>query len=114
MKPTLVKAWVKALRSGKFKQTNGVLREVVGDNVAYAYCCLGVLAEVCKTKTALDRDDLEYALRDASCLVDDFPEIGLTNYQEEKLIAFNDDKEWSFRRIATWIEKTMLPKKTKK
>lgn len=34
------KAWVKALRSGKFKQTEGVLKDKNG------YCCLGVLCEL--------------------------------------------------------------------
>jgi len=37
-----VKAWVKALRSGKFKQAKGVLKSDKG-----GYCCLGVLAETC-------------------------------------------------------------------
>lgn len=35
-----IRKWVEALRSGKFQQTNGALRDLDG------YCCLGVACEV--------------------------------------------------------------------
>jgi hypothetical protein len=35
-----VKLWLKALRSGKYKQTKGVLKDSIG------YCCLGVASEL--------------------------------------------------------------------
>jgi hypothetical protein len=37
----LIQRWIKALRSGKYKQAHGVLR--TGDN---RYCCLGVLCDL--------------------------------------------------------------------
>lgn len=40
--------WVAALRSGKYKQGEGVLREsIIVDGVTlYSYCCLGLLADI--------------------------------------------------------------------
>lgn len=43
MKQDVAKKWIKALRSGKYKQTKGVLRDEI--NGKPAYCCLGVLCE---------------------------------------------------------------------
>lgn len=40
MKKIWKKRWLKALRSGKYKQTAGTLRD------AYGFCCLGVLCDV--------------------------------------------------------------------
>lgn len=40
MKKDIMKRWVEALRSGKFKQTTGSLRNYQG------YCCLGVLCHI--------------------------------------------------------------------
>lgn len=39
------KLWVKALRSGKYKQTQESLQDEIG------YCCLGVLCDVYERKT---------------------------------------------------------------
>lgn len=40
MKRDVMRKWVKALRSGKYKQTTGVLKNELG------YCCLGVLCDI--------------------------------------------------------------------
>lgn len=45
MKQNIMKKWVKALRSGKYKQGQGVLKQTNGKNVTY-HCCLGVLCEL--------------------------------------------------------------------
>lgn len=42
MNPEVKKKWVNALRSGKYKQTNGMLHNSY-DN---SYCCLGVLCDI--------------------------------------------------------------------
>jgi len=52
--PELKAKWVKALRSGRYRQTDGTLRvkpgpSLDGDNKeykTYGYCCLGVLCTV--------------------------------------------------------------------
>lgn len=41
MKATVKRAWLKALRSGKYKQTKGILRSKTG-----GFCCLGVLCDI--------------------------------------------------------------------
>ena len=40
MKKEIKKKWLTALRSGKYKQTNGALKDKQG------FCCLGVLCDV--------------------------------------------------------------------
>ena len=45
MKQNIMKKWVKALRSGKYKQGQGVLKQTTSKNVTY-HCCLGVLCEL--------------------------------------------------------------------
>jgi hypothetical protein len=42
---TNIRKWVKALRSGKYKQTSGTLQDDVG------YCCLGVACDVFAKET---------------------------------------------------------------
>lgn len=45
MKESIKKKWIKALRSGKYKQTRGCLRrELKGGE--HGYCCLGVLTDL--------------------------------------------------------------------
>ena len=45
MKQEVKDEWVTALRSGDYKQGEGMLRQVLDDNTE-AYCCLGVLCEI--------------------------------------------------------------------
>ena len=40
MKKSIANKWIKALRSGKYKQTTSVLRNLDG------FCCLGVLCDI--------------------------------------------------------------------
>jgi len=50
MKKNVAKKWVKALRSGKYKQSREMLKNSGG------YCCLGVLCEILDFKwTVHDR-----------------------------------------------------------
>lgn len=64
MKKAHALKWIKALRSGKYKQTTGVLRSDQG------YCCLGVLDQIFP-KLNLASGDLE-------CLVN-YRKIGLSS-----------------------------------
>lgn len=56
MKKEVMKKWVRALRSGKYKQGKNMLKRVNGAGVAH-YCCLGVLCEVTgmKSRTSNER-----------------------------------------------------------
>lgn len=87
--------WVKALRSGRYKQ---------GDGVLYAddktYCCLGVLCAVqgvSRAKMADASVQYAHALNKSA---------GLTKRSQHFLVKCNDDKKWSFARIAKHIERT--------
>lgn len=45
MKPSVKRRWVKALRSGKYKQSDGQLCYTENDG-SKSYCCLGVLCDI--------------------------------------------------------------------
>jgi len=45
MRKIIAKKWVKALRSGKYKQGKGYLKQFTSKNEP-RYCCLGVLCEL--------------------------------------------------------------------
>lgn len=56
MKKEVAELWVKALRSGKYKQGRSALCTVVADpenpkNKTKSYCCLGVLADIASKST---------------------------------------------------------------
>lgn len=94
MEEKLKQKWIKALRSGKFRQA----REVIADDDSY--CCLGVLCIVAG-KTVRDiikssNDDLCTAWR---------REFGLSNDETEQCIAWNDNDKLSFKEIAERISK---------
>lgn len=112
---SIKKAWIKALRSGKYKQGKSRLFH----NSTKKYCCLGVLARVCDIRT------------DSRLLIDnsDITTIDLKRYRlsEEKLKKFkavhnyfklnrpiqsrlmvmNDDENHNFNEIANYIDKRL-------
>jgi hypothetical protein len=111
--------WVKALRSGKFKQARSKLRGPVFkyDDKAVAdcspvysdedeliilhpigYCCLGVLAEVCPQKEA--PIDLETSSLLSAEYLD---KIGLSEQTQAMLSHMNDTGK-NFKRIARYLE----------
>lgn len=57
MNKRIKKLWLKALRSGEFKQTAGQLRAVRGE--AVSHCCLGVLCELHRQDTRRGKWDSE-------------------------------------------------------
>lgn len=86
--------WVRALRSGRYKQGKGLLQR--GER----NCCLGVLCRIAKipfTKKAgrLDQDMLR--------------KVGLSEVRQTSLITMNDGAPYAdrltFPQIADWIEK---------
>lgn len=99
--------WVAALRSGKYDQATGTLK------IGNQYCCLGVLCDL--------------ATKENICKESSVPSAIYTYYDNEKqmlpksviqwanlgreaqieLIELNDTEEWSFTRIADWIEENL-------
>ncbi len=102
MKYNVMKKWVKALRSGQYKQTTQ--RLVDNDE----FCCLGVLCDVASKEKVISFYEYE------KCSV--LPKVvmewsGIRDaYGERKgrrkaLVELNDISRYSFKRIADVIEK---------
>lgn len=97
-----LKAWVKALRSGEYRQAKGYLKSNEG------YCCLGVLAEVKGVSWSVHENILR-----KPCLfegngphnIKSFVDwTGLAEDIENRLIDMNDHQNFSFAEIAAFIE----------
>jgi hypothetical protein len=117
-------AWVRALRSGKFRQTRGKLGK------RGAYCCLGVACELAVKAGVVFRtvenggsDGIIYgygltsfpnARNETQVLPDEVRSwLGLTettgdyldaNGQHEDLTKLNDEKKFNFKQIAAIVE----------
>lgn len=107
IKPKLPKRfkdrWVIMLRSGKYNQTNGMLRDDDG------YCCLGVacLAAGYKDSNIYDHKTIPLELTKVPKLLmgDNTPTNHNYNPIVSKLVHFNDTKQWTFKQIASYIER---------
>lgn len=94
-------AWMAALRSGHYQQTNGVLFRDVGYLDGVGYCCMGVLG-----KAALDLPlevlvDMNY-LSNLKYVPD--PNTPLSMKEEHTLSKLNDVYHLTFSQIAAFIE----------
>ena len=108
MKKEYAKKWVKALRSGEYKQGEKLLHNE-DDNT---FCCLGVLNDLFPEMDLAGGNDRA---------LDNFYKIGLssklgmlpldTNYNviSDSLAGLND-YGWSFEKIADVIEKEYINK----
>lgn len=105
--------WLKALRSGEYKQTTGSLREK-----GNAFCCLGVLCDLYARETEGVSEYVKsghgwcfkgkYGDRAGTILLSEVREwSGLLRPQEYDLITLNDARNWGFDRIADYIEKNL-------
>jgi hypothetical protein len=112
--PKAMKArWLKALRSGRYKQADGTLFDRIGSSRKPAYCCLGVLAR-CEKRLDMKTgcfitDDGEEGCTELLTTPGDF---NLARFQmlpkriQVKLSEMNDDGQ-SFTEIADWIEENL-------
>lgn len=123
MKEEIKDIWVKALRSGTFKQTTGKLKDRE-DEPNGAYCCLGVLCELSgisefdeQNKYCGEFATLPPLVREWAGLVSDiggmeqgihhsFINIDGEEDQNEysSLTELNDDAKYDFNQIADVIE----------
>jgi len=110
------KKWVAALRSGKYTQASGELYNTFfddEDNPYDGYCCLGVAEKIMGTDL-----NTMVGLGEPSQLkgLSKVPKILRQPCQNtevpwkdknivSKLISMNDDKNWSFNKIASYIER---------
>jgi len=92
--------WLRALRSGKFKQTRKRLKGPRG------FCCLGVACEIAKPGTDWKTERHPYALSE-QLSVGFASKIKLDEAAENKLIALNDSGHYNFDKIADFIEENL-------
>jgi len=117
VKKELKQKWIKMLRSGRYKQGRGHLAKQKTENSDWRFCCLGVLCEAAGTKAKFITDDktryqddfkvARYGDSDATLNENLRRKYGITLDETEKLMELNDNEKWSFKRIATWIEKNL-------
>jgi len=115
MKPEIKKIWVEALRSGKYKQGQKYLcRTINGED---RFCCLGVLAHECVdgywSKKWGPEEMVVWNLvsNDSKCSVDLSEELliklGISAFEQDKLVNLNDNLGKDFNQIADWIEENL-------
>ena len=101
---TLRKAWIKALRSGKYEQTKGGLRNRKG------FCCLGVLCDVYDPTKWVEDDDIKYLFwyeeEESNLPHYLYTFIGLNELDNRpELYELNDKFDKTFKQIANILEK---------
>ena len=102
MNKQLKSKWIKALRSGKYKQGFGRLKQRNDTNHRPEYCCLGVLRELMpveyqelSSRSALTLHKSQLRLADVSYKVQD------------TLVSMNDSWHNTFNEIADYIEQKL-------
>jgi hypothetical protein len=101
-----LKKWIKALRSGKYKQT----REKLCDDKRESFCCLGVLCDVLKLPYTVNYDGQRAYYYSCSMLpIVAVAMVGLStsegDFGSSSLINLNDKSKYSFKKIADVLEK---------
>lgn len=109
MKKSLKSRWLKALRSGEYKQARGNLEVLNDDGSVNGNCCLGVLCRVAKIKAVRPRKAYFIKFRGSSDFLPKvlLKEFGLTEEEHEILYTMNDAEGRWFSTIANWIEKNI-------
>lgn len=102
MNPEIKAKWIEALRSGNYQQGIGALR------LDCKFCCLGVLCDV-----------VDASRWHGNCYsYDDHERLGMPQHaflrsielrveDAELLMSLNDEKRWSFEKIADYIEENL-------
>lgn len=104
MNPEIKVKWVKALRSGRYKQTTGALYDGGG------HCCLGVLCRTLRAKLIYDRSVRYFDWRGDQA-ADLLPKsllrhVGISHAEQHELAQMNDDGQ-TFADISDYIERRL-------
>ena len=97
--------WVAALESGEYRQTQRQLKDWQG------FCCLGVLCDIhakeVGTMWVTENNSASYLQKHATLPkeVEEWAGIDRQNWRE--LISLNDDRGYSFEKIAEVIKRTL-------
>lgn len=97
----VMKRWIKALRSGEYKQGRGCLRT---DN--NEFCCLGVLCDVVNPNSWTLRADNRWTSDGKSAYPSESAcwSAGISIVEAPALSGMNDSDELSFVAIANYLE----------
>lgn len=106
--------WVKALRSGEYKQATGALTQMVGPS-ELGYCCLGVATDLVfqECDNPFTKLELEQSLNESSYLPDRVMQLlGMVTHDGSRIDASSDqdnlaeenDGGASFDQIADMLE----------
>lgn len=96
--------WLKALRSGNYTRGKNQLKIEAGESHHTGirnidrFCCLGVLCEI---------SGVSYKKYAAFPPNDFLTKIGLDELICDQLAKKNDEKDLSFKKIASWIENNL-------
>lgn len=107
MNKRIAKKWTKALRSGKYKQGIGMLRN---DN--NEYCCLGVLCELAVKEKIVEKylpnnGTLPKEIIRWAEIKSSEGQFFNSKNQIKSLIMYNDDEEFTFKEIAGIIDRNV-------
>lgn len=111
----LVRNWVKALRSGRYKQAKRTLMSGSGlGRGEYSYCCLGVACRVAKVPQEYGVFRFSNGVAHSQRIPKDatlYRRLGLNFELSRRLMELNDEADRDFDYIAGVIEKEILGKK---
>jgi len=115
MNKPFIKRWIKALRSGKYKQGYGTLHNIDLDTGEEYFCCLGVAANISrKCERSTDDGIVSYRYKgvtvwDSSYLSDRFLKwIGISKPDQDQLTKYNDVAGLTFTQIAQRLEDALI------
>lgn len=113
MDAAIKEKWVKALRSGDYRQGSGALRRQKGNDGLF--CCLGVLCDISgrgrwrepNSDEGAEFHYVEETFAVSTCLnVYQQLDFGISREHHRDLYTMNDGGK-SFPEIATWIEQNI-------
>lgn len=109
MNKNLKAKWLKALRSGRYKQTQCALERRDENGKIIGQCCLGVLCRVMKVKPVCSAtNQFTYFDGNYGMLSDErLKKAGLTKDEARHLAALNDGDDATFPDIANYIEQNL-------
>ena len=102
MNKQLKSKWVKALRSGKYKQGFGTLKQRHNTNHRPMYCCLGVLRELMPAPYQKLAARKGFTLSKGQLTM-----AGISYKVQGTLVNMNDEIRNTFEEIAGHIEKKL-------
>lgn len=102
------KKWLKALRSGEYKQGKGFLRRKNPNTCEWEHCIVGVLCDVSGIKWKLYNKNVSCITSsgtyDVSYLLPEMREKLEISLDDEEILNSMNDKGKTFKQMARWIE----------